>query len=222
MNKPQTFKKPVIDREMRLAKAATAAEAIGKIEHNQDVYILTFGQFSLIDALVAILDQVGPAEVDISTWTAADAHLQQSIELMEAARITKFRMIVDRSFETRQPGYCYHMRKLFGPECLRAVRTHAKFMVIRAKNHKVVVRTSMNLNENPRLENIEVSESGAFCDWFTTIVDSLFQTVEEGQNRSALPDITIPEYFPFTECEAQQIERHELNEATYSHTLKKL
>ena len=68
------------NRESRIAKSSNASEAIGRIERGSDTFVLTFGQFSLIDALVHILDQTGPATVDLSTWTANDTHLQRSAE----------------------------------------------------------------------------------------------------------------------------------------------
>jgi len=74
MKKPKSHTKTA-KRDIRMARASTAREAIGHIEKQTDKFILTFGQFSLIDALVVLLDQTGPATVDISTWTAADAHL---------------------------------------------------------------------------------------------------------------------------------------------------
>lgn len=220
--KPRTHRKPA-RREMRLAKLATAAEAIGTIDPQTDLYVLTFGQFSLIDALVHLLDQTGPAEVDLSTWTAHDAHLERSAELIEAAAIRRFRMIVDRSFETPKPDYCHHMRRLFGPDCIRAIRTHAKFAVVRGERFDLVVRTSMNLNENPRLENIEISADRGFAAWMTAIVDEIFAEVPEGENRSAMLDLgDHPDDYPFREIAADQIPRENLHEPTYTHTLKKL
>jgi len=217
----KTHTKPAA-RRMRVAKLANAREAIGTIEHDTDTFILTYGQFSLIDALVAILDQTGPADVTISTWTAADAHLQRSAELMATAVIRSFRMIVDRSFETRQPEYCHHMRQLFGLDCVRAIRTHAKFLLVRSDTHNVVVRTSMNLNENPRLENIEISEDSAFADFFQKIADDLFREVKPGENRSALPELeSLQESFPFHEVEAQHIPRESLNEPVTTHTIRR-
>jgi len=222
MTKPKAHRKTA-KRQSRLAKASTAAEAIGTIEHDTDTYILTFGQFSLIDALVFILDQTGPASVDLSTWTAADAHLQRSAELVESAAIKRFRMIVDRSFETRQPGYCAHMRKLFGPECIRAIRTHAKFAVVRSNTHNIVIRTSMNLNENPRLENIEISEDEPFANFFEAIVDQIFSEVDENQNRSNMLELAdLPDDYPFREIQADQIPRETLSEPQTTHTIKKL
>jgi len=219
--KAKAFKKPA-EREIRTSKTSNAREAIGIIEPNSDTYILTFGQFSVIDALVCILDQTGLADVTISTWTAADAHLERAAELVESASIRNFRMIVDRSFETRQPGYCHHMRKLFGPDCLRAFRTHAKFLLIRSDTHNIVVRTSMNLNENPRLENLEISESLEFAEYFQLLTDEIFGEVEAGVNQSKkLVLDALPEYFQFREIEAKQIERNSTNEPTATHTIKK-
>ena len=221
MPSPKTHRKPA-KRSIRTAKLSSAREAIGTIEHNSDVFILTYGQFSLIDALVAILDQIGPADVSISTWTAADAHLERSAALLESAQIHSFRMIVDRSFETRQPEYCYHMQQLFGVKCIRAIRTHAKFMLIRSDTHNIVVRTSMNLNENPRLENIEISEDEAFAEFIQGVVDEVFTEVAEGENRSALPELGgISESFPFAEIESGIIRREDLNEPETTHTIQR-
>lgn len=206
-----------------MAKSSSAKDAIGKIEKDSDTHILTFGQFSLIDALVVILDQSGPADVTISTWTAADAHLARTAELLESATIRSLRFIVDRSFESRQPEYCHHMRTLFGEDCIRAIRTHAKFMLIRSNQMDIVVRTSMNLNENPRLENIEISESASFALFFHTIVNAIFDEVDEQENRSAMLDLgNIPDTCPFREISAKQIPRSSLNEAEAEFTLKKL
>ena len=205
---------------MRVSKRGTASQAIGKIEKETDTFILTYGQFSLIDALLAILDQTGPAHVTISTWTAAHAHLDVSAELMATAKILSFRMIVDRSFKTRQPEYFYHMQQLFGPESIRQIRTHAKFMTIRNDKFDIVVRTSMNLNENPRLENIEVSENKDFADFFEKIADGIFEEVDTEESKSDLPLLkSLPETDLFKQVEAKYIARETLNEASYTHEL---
>lgn len=222
MEKVEVFRKPA-RRRIRVFRDPEARKAIGRIERNTDTYILTFGQFSLIDALVAIVDQVGPATVDVGTWTAADADLRRSAELVEAAAITRCRWVIDYSFELREPGFVFHMRQLFGPECIRAIRTHAKFLVIRSPSADVVVRTSMNLNQNSRLENLEISEDREFAEFYTRIVDEIFDEVAEGERRSRTVDLPgVPDTFPFREIEAPQIKRESLNEIEVTHTVKRL
>lgn len=217
--KPRVHKKPAA-RDIRLAKSLTASDAIGELKPRQDIYILTFGQFSLVDALVHILRQTGPANVDLSTWTAADAHLEKTRSLMESAEILRFRMVVDRSFESRQPEYVYHMRKLFGPECIRAVRTHAKFFVVSNDKWKVVARTSMNLNENPRLENIEISTDDSLADFLTQIVDEIFVEIPEGKNHSPMLELAAMEQAsPYKMVQADFIRNAVIPETT--HEIKK-
>jgi len=217
----KTYRRPS-RHTVRTAKTLSAREAMGTLTHGQDVFILTYGQFSLIDLLVAILDQTGPADVTISTWTAADAHLERTADLLASAQVRSMRWIVDRSFETRQPDYCYHMRQMFGQDCIRAIRTHAKFLLVRNEKWDVVVRTSMNLNENPRLENAEVSESRDFAEFFQTVTDDLFSEVRAKENRSPLPTLrSIQEQLPFSEVAAATIKREAVNEADVTHRITK-
>lgn len=217
---PKSHRKSNQNKTIRACKRGTAAQAIGKLEKNTDTFILTYGQFSLIDALMAILDQTGPAHVSISTWTAAHAHLDRSAELMETADILSFRMIVDRSFHSRQPKYYEHMLSLFGPDSVRAIRTHAKFMLIRNDKWNIVVRTSMNLNENPRLENLEVSDNAGFADFFDAITDDIFAEVPPGEDRSELPKLTsVQDGNLFRLVKANHIKRRSLNEPKYTHEI---
>lgn len=208
--KPVTFKKPA-KRSTKVVKRGVAQDAIGKLESNQDVYILTYGQFSLIDALGAILDQTGPADVVLSSWTAADAHLNETAHMVEAMAIRKLQMIVDRSFRTRQPAYFRRMKELFGHDCIREIRSHAKFIVITNEKWSVVVRTSMNLNENPRFENIEISTDKDFADFMLGVVADIFRVVPPNSPHSEMPefaDSKMPYQLviaPILECEQLRI-----------------
>jgi hypothetical protein len=219
---PKAHKKSNAGKEIRVCKAGTAAQAIGVIEKNTDTFVLTYGQFSLIDALIAILDQTGPAHVNVSTWTAAHADLTRSAQMLETVEILSFRMIVDRSFKTRQPKYYYHMIKLFGQDCIREIRTHAKFITVRNDDYDIVIRTSMNLNSNPRLENIEVSENAEFAEFFERIVDDVFREVSPGEQKSDIPGLeSIEDSLNFKLVKADHIERRSLNEPKYTHTIDK-
>lgn len=218
--KPVSVKKKA-SRKTRIAKTLTASEAIGPLEKGTDTYILTFGQFSLIDALVAILDQTGPASVDLSTWTAADADLGTIISMLESASIEKFRMIVDYSFKKREPVAYPRILRAFGADCIRELRTHAKFMIIRNDDWHIVVRTSMNLNKNPRLENLEVSVDQGFAETMTMWVDAIFGEVIAGEGQSQLPELrNIPDDYPFKPVEAKQLQANQLSLPSFTHTVK--
>lgn len=183
----KTHRRASVAREIRTAKLGSARDAIGTLTPDCEIYVLTFGQFSLIDALVAIIEQTGPAEVDLSTWTAANADLTTASKLLEVSAIKKMRFLVDRSFLTRKPEYCAAMRRLFGDECIRTARSHAKFAAIRNDDWQIAVRTSMNLNTNPRLENIEISDDPALCGFMTSVVDEVFAEQQPSLFEQGLP-----------------------------------
>lgn len=222
--RPISYKKKVNRKRIDLSRVGSASQAIGELEHNTDIFCLTFGQFSLIEALVAILDKTGPAHVAISTWTAATANLDQSMELMEAASILSLKMIVDVSFPNRQPEYYKHMLKLFGSSCVRRIHTHAKFIIVYNDEWNVVIRTSMNLNQNRRLENIEVTDNKEFCDFFKKIVKSTFDEMEEGEENwfgfDKNPQLSLlPENTNFSSIQCNHIPINKLKEVSYTHQI---
>ena len=166
-----------------------ACDAIGDLTQGCEIFILTYGQFSLIDAIAALLKKTGPADVILSTWTAGHTDLTTAANLLAGPEIKSFRMMVDRSFLTRQPGYCRRMIDLFGTDCLRTWRAHAKFAVIKNAQWTLAIRTSMNLNTNPRIENLEISDDPALCEFFVTIADDLFAEQNSGILDGDLPTL---------------------------------
>lgn len=189
MTSAKVIKRTKKARDIRTAKQGRASDAIGELEAGCEIYILTFGQFSLIDALYSILQQTGPADVDIATWTAANAHLDEAASLLERAQIASMRWVVDRSFLTRQPKYCAKMRDIFGDACIRTCRSHAKFITVRNNQWNLAIRTSMNLNENPRMENIEISDDPILCGHLVGVVDGIFDEHAESDMTAGIPDL---------------------------------
>ena len=177
-----TRKTPV--RKPRLSKVTGARDALADFGRGRETYCLTFGQFSLMDAVEAVLEKTGPADVALSTWTAGSADLSRSAEHLHDGRIRSLRMVVDCSFGQRQPGYLAQVRELFGDDAIRSTRTHAKFVVITNAEWSVAIRTSMNLNENPRLESIEVSDDPELASFLLGIVDEIFAEERAGDFRT--------------------------------------
>lgn len=156
-----------------------------------EIVCLTHGQFSVIHALEALLAHTGPARVTISTWSAAHADLEHASRFLVDGRIDSIRFLVDRSFKTRQPDYCATLRRLYGDDAIRTTRLHAKFITIRGGGWALAVRTSMNLNENPRLELIEVSDDEALADFLDGEADAFFAE-PAGDFAAELPRAAAP------------------------------
>lgn len=154
--------------------AKIVAEAVGEITTGCEIYGLTKGQWSLIDLIEYCLETTGPAELIISTWTAANADIGFANALLTNGRIKSILFLVDFSFPSRQPAYTAALREAFGDGAIRLTKNHAKFVTIRNRDWNLVLRTSMNLNENRRLESFEISDSKAMAEFLEEVVAEVF------------------------------------------------
>lgn len=184
---PRSHTRRVPDRSARLVAQESASRAFSDLQPGHETLVMTFGQFSLIDALWALLKRVGPADVSVATWTAAGADVTRAEQFCRDGMIRSMRWLVDRSFESRQPAYCQVLRSTFGDDAIRTTRSHAKFATIRGGEWTLAVRTSMNMNTNPRLETIEVSDDPVLCDFLDSVFDEFFSGQRPGVMTGELP-----------------------------------
>jgi len=167
---------------IRAFSAESAAMAVGDLTPGCEIYGFTKGQFSLIDLVEHCLTCTGPADVFIATWSAAAGDIQRAHKFLKNGRIRSIRFLVDYSFQSRKPEFCQELVATFGHDVLRVTVTHAKYVMIRNDDWNLVVRTSMNLNYNPRFENFEISDDMEFAEFQQAIVDEVWsgQDVAEG------------------------------------------
>lgn len=167
------FRRRVPKRKLSRDGYNAAAAMIADLQPGDDLYGFTKGQFSLFELLDAILDKTGPANVVVSTWTAADADMRDAYAFIQCGRISSLRLIVDLSFRSRMPELVGMVEEMFG-DSVRVTRTHAKFAMIKNDRWSIVLRTSMNLNQNPRCETFEISDDPSLYAFHEEFVDELF------------------------------------------------
>ena len=183
LKSPTVIKRSRVRREYTTAlRQESAKKAIGDLYHGCEIYGFTKGQWSIIDVIEHCLNQTGPADVFISTWSAAGADIKAVQNFIKNGQILSLKFIVDYSFQSRKPEFCQELQEIFGEDAIRVTVTHAKYVIIRNADWNLVIRTSMNLNFNPRFENFEISDSKEFADFQQTIIDEIWsnQKVAEG------------------------------------------
>ena len=142
----------------------TAAECIGEIDPGMALFAITRGQFSMLDAILHTLDQVGPAEVSVWTWTIADYEIERFCDLMRDGRITRGTLIIDHGARNKNHALIAEWKRNFGAESVRYILNHAKIATVESADRRVLLRGSMNLNFNPRFEQFDLTEGGADFD----------------------------------------------------------
>ena len=165
---------------MRLMRKQNAAEFIGEMVPGIHRFGVSKGQFSLIDVIEEITNQIGKCELSLSTWTAARADLTRLEELL-ANRFSSVRFLLDFSFQRRQPALIAQIRKLFGDESVVVTRNHAKFLLLKKDDWRLTVRTSMNLNFNPRLEDVEIKDDPELYSFMDDILVEFFDAHDAKQ-----------------------------------------
>lgn len=144
----------------------TAGEAIEGFERGGRLVGMTKGQFSLLDLIQAIVRKTGPVHLTVSTWTTGVRDAENAALMIERGSLLSLRLLCDRSFPRRQPAYCRQILATFGADAIRCTNTHAKFALLRNDSWAVVIRSSMNLNRNPRFEQFDVDDDLEIADFF--------------------------------------------------------
>lgn len=154
-------------------RTGTAAQVIGPLEPGVRVTGLTAGQFSAIDAMEHMVDELGPAAVRISTWTTGIYDVQRTRDIKVAGRITDCRILLDRGTFEKSPKFAGPLIEVLGVDAFRCLSVHAKVVIVSGERGAAVMRSSMNLNKNLRTEQFDIDVCDAvaafYVDWFDAL-----------------------------------------------------
>lgn len=123
---------------------------IGKLEQNRHVYFWSRGQWSMHELLEYLLNQTGPADVWMSTWTVTEDPVRKLFILKKQGLIKSLNCILDYRIQGRKPGPFQLLEKT--ADRIALTQCHAKAMAIINEEWEVSVIGSANFSKNPRLE----------------------------------------------------------------------
>ncbi len=162
-------------REIRDLRAKqTADAAVAGLTKANEIYGLTKGQFSMLQLLQATIDRTGPVHFSLSTWTAAKWEIGKLTDLQAGGKLLSTRWLIDFTFSRRDPGAANLIRTAFGLESMRVSQVHSKFAIFGNDEWKVVLRTSMNLNMNPRMEDFTIANDPELYQFLDTFLADIW------------------------------------------------
>jgi hypothetical protein len=217
----------------RVLGVGLVAEAIGAVDKGCEIFMLTDGTYSLVHVLLHVLQATGPVDLVISTWTVAIPDMVRVKALMDTGEVLSCRWILDFSFAPRGVEKMEALRELFGDEAIRLTKSHAKFCVLRNADWDVVIRTSMNLNENHRTEFVEISDDLGLADYLAGFTDRMFSTFDGKVQIEQKPYDTVKDFHRFVadgqDLSDAELERralagergHDINEGRYANDMRK-
>lgn len=165
---------PAGRRKVARESFANAAETIGPCVAGVSLFAITRGQWSMIDAVLHVLDQVGRSRVSLWTWTVAEYEVEVLTRLRVDGRISDGRLVIDHGARDKNSAIIADWKKQFGPSSVRYVVNHAKIATIESESGlRFLLRGSMNLNFNPRFEQFDLTEGGPDFDLVREIENEL-------------------------------------------------
>lgn len=186
---------PSARRARAVESYRTAAEAIGLLPPGDSVFAVTRGQFSMVDAVTHVLSLFGPARISLWTWTIADYEIQAFTSLLRHGGVLGGTLIIDSGARAKNMPLLRLWREAFGPDSIRYVLTHAKIARVWTDERRCLLRGSMNLNHNPRFEQLDVTCDGPDHDLVARIEHELPILADDHSGHAAYAASRVGEAF---------------------------
>lgn len=162
-------------RKMQMLwRRESAADALEGFEKGIEIFGFTKGQFSLMDLLKAIIGRIGQVQFSLSTWTASRAEAMELSKMHKEGDILSMRWLVDLTFTRRDPEAAHALRQTFGMDAIRVAHVHSKFALFSNDDWRIVLRTSMNLNMNPRTEDFTIAHDPELFAFIESMLDKIW------------------------------------------------
>lgn len=178
-----------MNAKRRTQKAAecfrNATESIGTLTKGYSLFGLTRGQFSMIDLILACLDQVGSARVSVWTWCIASYEIDCFERLLMDHRISGATLVIDSQARTHNRDILKKWQAVHGADSIKWVVNHSKLCTVETAEFKLLLRGSMNLNYNPRFEQFDVDEGHPGFDLIRRIESELPTLIFDHPNGDA-------------------------------------
>lgn len=144
-------------------KAVALSEVIGEIRPGEAIHIPSLSSWSMHELIEYILQQTGPAEVWLTSWSIKQKAVQLILELLQQGHITALSCVFDGRVKTMCPDAWrladYNMSRVF------LTKIHAKVVVIQNDTWGVSIVSTANLTRNPRIECYVITADMGLSDY---------------------------------------------------------
>jgi len=155
----------------------TAKGTIGKIEKGINIHAVSEGEWSLHDTISHVIDEIGPCDLWVATWSISEDAVRQLVRMRMDGRVRKFLMLADWRVRQRRPEAAGLVKS--NSDKVRVGNCHAKAAVCANEKFNVSIVTSANLTNNPRTEVYVVTEDEKIAAFHRTWIE---HGIDDGSN----------------------------------------
>ncbi len=134
-----------------VADLLTHPSSLGEIRQGVSKHFYSDGAFNLIQLLIYIIKQTGPAHVWLTTYSISDDSIKVLKQKVECGDILSIRFLIDNRVRSMSPKNFDLLVGCF-PGCYRCRALHAKVALIYNDEWAVTLIGSQNATRNPKLE----------------------------------------------------------------------
>lgn len=134
-----------------IADVLERTSQLGSVKQGVDKHFYSNGAFNLVQLMLYVLRQTGPAHVFLSTYSIAEDSISTLRRYVDDGTILSIRFLIDNRVRSISPKPFAHLITSF-PDSYRCTSLHAKVALISNESWYVSIVGSQNATHNPKLE----------------------------------------------------------------------
>lgn len=134
-----------------IADVLERTSQLGSVKQGVDKHFYSNGAFNLVQLMLYVLRQTGPAHVFLSTYSIAEDSISTLRRYVDDGTILSIRFLIDNRVRSISPKPFAHLITSF-PDSYRCTSLHAKVALISNEGWHVSIVGSQNATHNPKLE----------------------------------------------------------------------
>lgn len=146
------------------AERLLSPSGLGLLQPGYNKHFYSNGSFNLIQMVLYLLKQTGPAHLFLSSYSVSEESLQTLKRHVESGDILSIRFLLDSRVRTISPKPFDYLVTAF-PGCYRCCALHAKVVLVWNEHFRLSVVGSQNATHNPKLERGIIHTDPAVFDF---------------------------------------------------------
>ncbi len=148
---------------------------LGEIRPGMTKHFYSNGAFNLIQLVVYLLSQTGPANLFLATYSISHESIKVLHRLKETGKILELRFLIDNRVRSINPVSFDFLSTVFSG-LHRSCALHAKVALLSNEDWKVSVTGSQNATHNPKLERGIIHTDPEIFNFDYTMLSDAFES----------------------------------------------